>query len=64
MIDVAAVIAATFAIGAWSPLAAVSGDFGRVAVFVVLVGCCAWLVALLLDALPALAAEVREGGTR
>lgn len=64
VINLAAVIAATLAAGAESPLAAVSSNLGQRFAFVALVGCCAWLVALMLDTLPALGAAVREGGSQ
>jgi hypothetical protein len=63
VVNLAAAIAAILATGAGSPLAAVgSGSWSRVA-FVLLVGCCAWLVASAFEALPALVAA-RGGNTR
>jgi hypothetical protein len=65
VVNVAAAIAALLASGAGgTPLSAVGSDrWSRVA-FVLLVGCCAWLVAAALDTLPALNATVREGSSR
>ena len=64
VVNIAAAIVSMLAVATGSPLAAVgSGIWSRLA-FVVLVGCSAWLVASVLDALPALNAAVREGGSR
>jgi hypothetical protein len=64
VVNIAAVFVAAFAVATASPLSAVgSGIWSRLA-FVVLVGCCAWLVTSVLDALPALNAAAREGGSR
>ncbi len=64
VVNVAAMGVAALATVAGSPIAAVgSGLWARVA-FVVLVGCCAALVACVLDALPTLNAAVREGGSK
>jgi hypothetical protein len=64
VVNVAAAFVAALAGANGSPIAAVgAGVWARIA-FVVLVGCCASLVALLLDALPMLNAAVREGGSR
>jgi hypothetical protein len=63
-VNVAAFVVAALAAANGSPIAAVgSSAWARVA-FVVLVGCCAAMVALVLDALPALNAVMREGGSR
>ena len=63
VVNVAAVVAALLASAGGSPLAAVGdGVLARVA-FVLLVGCCAWLVAIVLDSLPALNA-LRAGRRR
>ena len=65
VVNLAAVIAAVLATAAGgSPLAAVGGNFWSHLAFVLLVGCCAWLVAALLESLPALNATVREGAAR
>jgi hypothetical protein len=64
VVNVAAASASAFAAANGSPIAAVGHNlWGRVA-FVVLVGCCASLVASVLDALPTLNAVAREGGSR
>lgn len=65
LVNFAAVITALLASAGSSPLTAVSGNsvLARIA-FVVLVGCCAWLVAIVLDTLPALNAFTQEGGVR
>ena len=64
VVNVAAALVAGLAAATPSPFSAVeSGVWSRVA-FVVLVGCCAWLVTSVLDALPALNAVAREGGSR
>jgi hypothetical protein len=65
VVNVAAFFVAALAVAAnGSPITAVgSSAWARIA-FVVLVGCCAALVALVLDALPALNAAMREGGSR
>jgi hypothetical protein len=64
VVNVAACMLGTLAAANGSPIAAVgSGGWARVE-FVVLVGCCAALVALLLDALPMLNAAMREGGSQ
>jgi hypothetical protein len=63
VVNFVAVAAALLASAAGSPLAA-TGDrlLARVA-FAVLVGCCAWLVAIIIDALPALNTVTRRGDT-
>jgi hypothetical protein len=63
IVDVMAAVAALFATAAGPPLAAVGSSLWLRLVFVVLAGCGAALVALLLDALPALDAATREGGS-
>ena len=64
VVNIAAAIVAALAAATGSPLAAVgSGAWSRLA-FIALVGCCAWLVTSVLDALPELNAAVREGGSR
>jgi hypothetical protein len=64
VVNVAAAGVSLLAIAAGSPLAEVSGGVWSHLAFVMLVGCCAWLVAALLDALPALNTAVRQGGSR
>ncbi len=66
VIDVAAVLAAVAATAARSPLRAVGGGAWAWFAFAIGAGCCAWLGALMLDAVPALdrAARVREGGAQ
>jgi hypothetical protein len=65
VVNLAAMIAALLATAAGgSPLAAVDGNVWARLAFVVLVGCCAWLVAAVLESLPALNASVREGATQ
>jgi hypothetical protein len=61
IVNFSAVAAALLASTIGSPLTA-AGDsvLARVA-FVVLVGCCAWLVAIILDAQPALNAHAQKG---
>jgi len=64
VVNGAAAFVALLAVATGSPLtAAGSGIWSRLA-FVVLVGCSAWLVASVLEALPALNAAAREGGSR
>jgi hypothetical protein len=64
IVDFAAVAAALLASPAGSPLAAAGNNvFARVA-FVLLVACCAWLVAIILDSLPALNALAHKGDAR
>jgi hypothetical protein len=63
VVNVAAALAALAAVAGGSPIASVSGFGNRVA-FVLLVGCCAALVTVVLDALPALRASLTEGGAR
>ena len=64
VVNVAAVVAAALASAGGAPLAAVgSGSWSRLA-FVVLVGCCAALVTLVVEGIPRLDAAVREGGSR
>jgi hypothetical protein len=64
VVNVAGALASALAAANGSPIAAAGNNaWGRVA-FVVLVGCCASLVALVLDALPTLRALSREGGSR
>ena len=65
VVNLAAVIAALVAAAAGgSPLAAADNNLWARVAFVVLIGCCAWLVAVLLESLPALNATVREGASR
>jgi hypothetical protein len=64
IVNIAAAGIAGVATAAGAPLAAVGGGAWSRVVFVTLVGCCAWLVASLLDAVPALNASVRQGGSR
>ena len=64
VVNIAAGFVAALATANGSPIAAVgAGVWPRIA-FVALVGCCAALVASVLDALPTLNAAVREGGSR
>jgi hypothetical protein len=63
VVNVAAGFVAALATANGSPIAAVGGSVWTRIAFVVLVGCCASLVALVLDALPLLNAA-REGGSR
>jgi hypothetical protein len=64
VVNSAACFVAALAAANGSPIASVgSSAWARIA-FVVLVGCCAALVALVLEALPALNAAMREGGSR
>ena len=64
VVNVAATIAALLASGAGTPLSAVGSDLWSRVAFVLLVGCCAWLVTAALDTLPVLNATVREGNSR
>lgn len=65
VVNVAAMIAAVLATAAGgSPLTAVGSDLWSRVAFVLLVGCCAWLVAAVLDTLPVLNATVRAGSAR
>jgi hypothetical protein len=64
IVNFAALIAAALASAAGSPLAAVGSSAPARFAFVVLVGCCAWLVAIILDTLPALNARAQEGTAR
>ena len=64
VVNVAAVFVAAFAAAAGAPLAAVGRGAWSQLAFVVLVGCCAWLLTSVLDALPVLNATAREGGAR
>ena len=64
MVNVAGVMAAALATGAGSPLAAASAGVWSTLAFVALVACCASLVASMLESLPALAAAIREDGSR
>jgi hypothetical protein len=65
VVNLAAVIAALLATAAGgSPLAEVGSNLWSHLAFVLLVGCCAWLVAALLESLPALNATVREGAAQ
>ncbi|HTK17823.1 MAG TPA: MauE/DoxX family redox-associated membrane protein [Acidimicrobiia bacterium] len=64
VVNVGAFFVAALAAANGSPIAAVgSSAWARIA-FLALVGCCASLIALVLDALPALNAAMREGGSR
>ena len=60
VVNLAAVVASTCAIGAGSPLAAVGPGWWSRVTFVLLVGCCASLVATAFETVPDLAAA-REG---
>jgi hypothetical protein len=64
IVNIAAAGVAGVAAATGSPLAEVGGSAWSRVAFVALVGCCAWLVASLLDAVPALNAAVRQGGSR
>jgi methylamine utilization protein MauE len=64
IVNLAAVGVAGVATATGSPLTEVAGSAWSGVAFVTLVGCCAWLVASLLDAVPALNAAVRQGGSR
>ena len=65
VVNLAAVIAAVLAAAAGgSPLAAVDSSVWARLAFGVLIGCCAWLVAAVLESLPALNATAREGATQ
>ena len=64
IVNIAAAGIAGVATAAGAPLAAVGGGAWSRVAFVTLVGCCAWLVASLLDAVPALNSSVRQGGSR
>src|SRR5205085_4543178 len=64
VVNLAGAILAALAAANGSPLTAVGSGVGSRLAFIVLVGCCAWLVTSVLDALPALGAAVREGGSR
>ena len=64
VVNVACAGVSLVAIATGSPLAQVGGGVWLHLAFVMLVGCCAWLVASLLDALPALNTAVRQGGSR
>jgi hypothetical protein len=59
VVNLAAVLATA---GGESPLAAVGTNLWSRVAFLLLVGCCAWLVAAVLDSLPTLNATMREGG--
>jgi hypothetical protein len=61
IVNFAAVIAALLASAAGSPLSAVGDSVVARVAFVVLVGCCAWLVAIILDSVPALNAQAQKG---
>ena len=61
VVNLAAAGVSLVAIATGSP---VGGDVWSHLAFVMLVGCCAWLVASLLDALPALDTAIRQGGSR
>jgi hypothetical protein len=64
VVNAAALIAAALAAGRAAPFAAVGHNSWAMVAFVALVGCCGWLVASVLDSLPALNATVHEGGAR
>jgi hypothetical protein len=64
VVNLAAAFAAALATAQGSPLAAVGSSIWARVAFVMLVGCCASLVASVLDALPTLNTAVREGGSR
>jgi hypothetical protein len=61
VINIAALIAAALAATAGPPLHAAGRDLWSRVAFVVLAGCCAWLVASIVDALPALHSAMRGG---
>ena len=63
-VNVAAALLATIAITRSAPIAAAGSGLWERAAFIVLVGCCASLIALVLDALPTLNAAMRQGGPR
>ena len=58
------VMLATIATTHGSPIVAVGSGLWDRAAFIVLVGCCASLTTLVLDALPPLTAAMRQGGSR
>jgi len=64
VVNVVAALLAAIASVHGSPISAVGSGFWERAAFIVLVGCCAALVALVLDALPGLATAMRQGGSR
>jgi hypothetical protein len=64
LVNVVAVFLAAIATVHGSPITAVGSGLWERAAFIVLVGCGAALVALVLDALPALNTAMREGGSR
>ena len=64
VVTIAAVFVAATAAATGSPIVAVGSNVWARLAFVVLVGCCASLVASVLGALPSLNAAVREGGSR
>ena len=64
VVNISAALVAALAAATGAPLAAVGGSVWTRFAFVTLVGCCAWLVASLLDAVPSLRAAVRQGGSR
>jgi hypothetical protein len=63
-VNLAAMLAATLATAAGSPVSAVGHDAWLRVAFIVLIGCCAALVDVVIDTLPALGAAVHEGRAR
>jgi hypothetical protein len=64
VVNVVAMVVAVLATSQGSPFAAAGDSIWARGTFIVLVVCCASLVTLLLDTLPALSAAMREGGSR
>ena len=64
IVNFAAVIAALLASTMGSPLTAAGNSVLARVTFAGLVGCCAWLVAIILDSLPALNALAQKGDAR
>lgn len=64
VVNVVASLLAAIAVAHGSPITAVGSSFWERTAFVALVGCGAASVALVLDALPALNAAMRQGGSR
>jgi hypothetical protein len=64
IVNFAVVVAALLASAAGSPLTAAGSSVLARATFVALVGCCAWLVAITLDSMPALTALARKSEAR
>jgi hypothetical protein len=64
VVDGTAVIAAAFAAVGGSPLAAAGNNVWMQIAFIAATGCCAWLAAQLLEALPALNRDIRAEVSR